>query len=90
MSKDADIMFTVNVGASFWPTSMHEPLIILIVFPISYASNHRGPWTLQGSNTALEAKNRLETGFKNHTLPGHRGFYDLERPLLRMRDIQEE
>ena len=90
LSKDADIMFTVNVGASFWPTSMHEPLIVLIVFPISHASNHRGPWTLRGGCAALEAKNRLETGFKNHTLPGRREFYDLERPLLGVRDIQEE
>ena len=62
-------MFTVNVGALFWPNSMHEPLIFLIVFHISHASNHRGPWTLQGSSTALEAKNRLETGFKNPYTP---------------------
>ena len=33
LSKDADVLFTINVGKSFWPSSMHEPLIVLIVSP---------------------------------------------------------
>ena len=32
LSKDADVMFEVKAGTSFWPKSMHEPLTILIIF----------------------------------------------------------
>ena len=34
LSKDADLIFTVKAGLSFWSFSMHEPLIVLIVLPL--------------------------------------------------------
>ena len=37
LSKDADVFFTVKVGPSFWPCSMHEPLIVLIISPLDHA-----------------------------------------------------
>ena len=43
--KDADmLLFTVKSGLSFWPFSMHEPLIVLIVLPLVHVQNYSGPW----------------------------------------------
>ena len=39
LSKDADIFFTVNVGPYFWTYSMHEPLTMLIVLPLTHVTN---------------------------------------------------
>ena len=39
LSKDADVMFTVQVGQYFWDNSQHEPLIIALVLPLSHAPN---------------------------------------------------
>ena len=30
LSKDAEVLFTINKGPSYWPCSMHEPIIVLI------------------------------------------------------------
>ena len=54
LSKDTDVLFTVNVGSSFWTCSMHEPLIVLIFFPLSHVKNYIGTWVLQGSPYDLE------------------------------------
>jgi hypothetical protein len=45
LTKDADLVFTVKEGQSFWPSSMHEPLMVLIVLPLSHIPNYSGPWT---------------------------------------------
>ena len=42
-SKDADVLFTINVGPSSWPCYIHEPLILLIVLPLDHVSNYIGP-----------------------------------------------
>eukprot|EP00956_Cyclotella_meneghiniana_P028890 scaffold68504_cov17-Cyclotella_meneghiniana.AAC.1 len=36
LSKDADVVFTVESGPAFWPKHMHEPLLVLIVFPFAH------------------------------------------------------
>ena len=41
--KDVDVLITLNVGVSFYPCSMHEPLIVLIFLPLAHVSNYRGP-----------------------------------------------
>ena len=33
LSKDAGVLFAINVGPYFCPSSMHEPLIVLNFFP---------------------------------------------------------
>ena len=48
LSKYVDVLFTVNVGPSFWPCSMHEPLIVLIVLTLDRVSKYRGPCVIQG------------------------------------------
>lgn len=44
LSKDADVVFTVEAGQGFWPHCMHEPLLVLIVFPLAHIDSYRGPW----------------------------------------------
>ena len=59
LTKDADIVFTVKKGQSFWPSSMHEPLMVLIVLPLSHIPNYSGLWTQQGSAGSNEIKDQL-------------------------------
>ena len=59
LSKDTAVLFTIIVGPSFWPCSMHEPLIVLIVLPLSHVSNYRGTWVLRGSSLALEVQEHM-------------------------------
>ena len=47
LSKDSYVLFTVNVGPSFWTCSMNEPLIVLIFLPLDHVSNYRCTWVLQ-------------------------------------------
>lgn len=35
LCKDADLKFYVQAGAPFWPSSMLEPLTVVVVFPLS-------------------------------------------------------
>ena len=90
LSKDADVLFTINVGPSFWPCSMNEPLIMLIVLPLAHVSNYRGPWVLWGSSPALEVQDHLEARFKHPELHGCGKFNDLEGPVHGVRDPKEE
>ena len=64
LSKDADLMFSVESGTPFWPTHMHEPLIIAIVFPFLHAPSHSGPWVVRGTPTARALEHTLTRGFK--------------------------
>ena len=89
LMKDADISFTVRSGTSFWPRDMHEPLIVVVVLPLSHVPNYRGPWTVRASNTADELKDELEAGFKDPGLHGCEKFDDLERPMPCLRKGQE-
>ena len=86
LSKDADVLFTVNVVPYFWPCSMNEPLIMLIVLPLNHVSNCRGPWVLRGSYPSLEVQDHMEAGFKNPELHGCRRFYELEGTVYGVQD----
>ena len=44
--RAADIVFEVPVGTSCWSLSMHEPLLIGLLFPFISAK----PWQIRGSN----------------------------------------
>ena len=50
LSKDADIAFSVPCDPAFWPIGMHEPLIILIVFPLMFVQSYQGPWVVKGTD----------------------------------------
>eukprot|EP00956_Cyclotella_meneghiniana_P002842 scaffold3367_cov32-Cyclotella_meneghiniana.AAC.1 len=64
LSKDADVIFTVESGPEFWPREMHEPLIVLIVLPLTPVSDYRGPWLLKGTDAATGMEKRLTQGFR--------------------------
>ena len=77
LSKDVDVLFTINTGISFWPRSMHETLIVLIVSPLDHVSNYRGTWVLQVITPALEVQGYLEALFKHLEIHGCGKFHDL-------------
>ncbi|KAL7468881.1 hypothetical protein ACHAXS_009127 [Conticribra weissflogii] len=81
LGKDADVMFTVGVGSGFWPSNMHEPLVVLIVLPLVHANNYRGPWTKRFSTESVKLAQDLETGFKDPGRYGARKFHDLESAM---------
>jgi hypothetical protein len=89
LRKDVDLMFTVSCGASFWPHSMHEPLIVMIVLPFAHVPRYHGPWTVGGSFTGIGVVQRLEAGFKDPTIHGTRRFHDLEGTMPCLRDNAE-
>ena len=78
LSKDSYVLFTVNVGPSFWTCSMNEPLIVLIFLPLDHVSNYRGPWVLHGMSTSLEVQDHMEVGFKYPDIHRCGKIHDLE------------
>ena len=44
--KAADVCFDIPAGHLAWPSEMHEPLTIAILFPYL----PRAPWQIKGSN----------------------------------------
>jgi hypothetical protein len=46
MNRAADIVLVVPIGFSCWPSDMHEPLLIGIVFPFI---NCYRPWQIRGT-----------------------------------------
>ena len=55
---------TIESGPVFWPRHMHEPLLVLIVFPFAHIPSFRGPWVLKGTDAAVDVESRLTSGFK--------------------------
>jgi hypothetical protein len=64
LAKDADLVFTVPCHPSFWPAEMHEPLLILIVFPITFVPSYHGPWVVKGTDSVARTERLLSKGFK--------------------------
>jgi hypothetical protein len=62
--KASDIVFTVPVGQLFWPTDMHEPLLIGIAFPfIRYQ-----PWQLRSVPKMYATNRQLSQVWENPDL----------------------
>jgi len=55
LGKVADVLFNVPVGTDVWPTRMHEPLIIGIIFPLP----DRHPWSLRKTKLMADAQKEL-------------------------------
>lgn len=87
MFKDADIHFYVQAGAPFWPRSMHEPLTVVAIFPLSYVSGYRGPWIVRDRPGTGEFAGLLDSEYRRQRENGREEFPDLERP---MPDLQED
>ena len=64
VGKDADVLFTVPCGVSFWASGQFEPLIVAIVFPFSYVPSYTGPWLVRGTNEGRSFERELGRGFK--------------------------
>eukprot|EP00956_Cyclotella_meneghiniana_P007532 scaffold10178_cov23-Cyclotella_meneghiniana.AAC.4 len=64
LTKDADLVFTVQCDPDFWPAAMHEPLVVLIVFPLTFVDSYKGPWLVKGSEQASHTEGTLDRGFK--------------------------
>ena len=79
--KDADLRFYVRPGAPFWPRSMHEPLTIVVVFPIAHVHNYRGPWTVKQLPGSKEFGERLDSEFGDPRQVGREEFLDLGSPM---------
>ncbi len=71
LCKVADIILTLPVGHSAWPTDMHEPLTIGICFPYL---THR-PWELKRAPKLLELGRKLHGVWRENI--------GTERPVLR-------
>jgi hypothetical protein len=55
LGKVADAMFTIPVGCSIWPSSMHEPLVVALICPLLSCR----PWKVRGSPWMVELKDLL-------------------------------
>ena len=54
LGKVADVMFTIPVGTSIWPSEMHEPLVAALICPLLSCR----PWRVRGSPWMVEFKVR--------------------------------
>lgn len=55
LSKVVDVLFNVPVGTNIWPSHMHEPVLVGIVFPLP----DRQPWTLRRTKLMADAQSEL-------------------------------
>ena len=49
MGKEAELIFTVPVGMTFWEWGEHEPIIIALFLMIFSGRNWKGPWNISES-----------------------------------------
>ncbi len=84
--KDADLKFYVHAGAPFWPRSMHEPLTVVVVLPLAFVENYRGPWTARNRPCTQAFGEQLDAEFKRPADNGRVEFLDLDRPMPSLQD----
>ena len=85
LGKDADLMFEAASGSWFWPLSMHEPLIVIIVLPLVHVPRHHGPWVLRSSELSNNTAKELKGGFKHPEVWGQVKLHDLDCPVPSLR-----
>jgi hypothetical protein len=81
LGKDADILFTVPAGVTFWGGNQFEPLIVTIVFPLSHVPRYAGPWLVRNTDEGARYKRALASGFKGNE-PGE--LHELDGGMQRM------
>ena len=59
--KAADFVFEVPVGTDMWPSDVHEPLLIGILFPFISVK----PWQLRNTNKMLAVGMQLRQVFQD-------------------------
>jgi len=81
LSKDADLTFKVEAGASCWPKGMLEPLIVLVVLPLHFVPHYRGPWVMRGGECAVGCKTALDSAFRAPARDGPEELHDVGSPV---------
>jgi hypothetical protein len=92
LSKDADVVLTLDTGNPSWPSHMHEPLLILIVLPFAYVPDYRGPWLAKGTGEATQLESnasRVSRIWRDKQYAGKQ-LYDLEGQLPGVWESSEE
>ncbi|EJK73831.1 hypothetical protein THAOC_04525 [Thalassiosira oceanica] len=84
LGKDADLMFEAASGSWFWPLSMHEPLIVIVVLPLVFVPRYRGPWVLRSSELSRDTAEKLKSGFKSPEVWEQVKLHDLDCPVPSM------
>ncbi|KAL3786657.1 hypothetical protein ACHAW5_001375 [Stephanodiscus triporus] len=64
LGKDADVLFTVPAGVSFWASGQFEPLIVALVFPLAHIPRYTGPWLVRGTDEGTRYEQALIDGFR--------------------------
>ena len=73
LTKDADVLFEVQVGDHLLGRSQHEPLIVALVLPIVHVTSYRGPWLARETPEVESLVRELYLGFKFAKNPRHAG-----------------
>ena len=80
LSKDADVVLTIPTGQCFWPKEMHEPLILMIVMPLTHVDSYRGPWLVKSTDAPAALEERVKSGLTAWSEPSDdsRKLHELE------------
>ena len=98
LGRDADLLFTLEVGDHFWSRRQHEPLIVAVVLPTAHRNRYYGPWVARETAEVRDLAKELENGFKWAKCDRHPGLHDMggalcklwEDPAARSRHLLQE
>jgi hypothetical protein len=83
--KAADLVIEIPPGFAFWPTEMHEPLMIGILFPFIRSA----PWQLQGTPRMYSVAREVRRMCKGDKLDPGPFLRQLCEDCLRLRSMPE-
>jgi hypothetical protein len=90
LSKDADLMVTLNTNHPFWNSTQHEPLLLCIVLPCSPTNNYFGPWVAKGAPGFSTLESYLQQGLRLWARDRSQELPNLEGHLQGLWSNQEE
>ncbi len=64
LMKNADLLFTVPEQVPFCTSEKFEPLIVVVILPLSHVPSYTGPWVVKGTVEGEQAERTLQWGFK--------------------------
>ncbi|KAI2509912.1 hypothetical protein MHU86_4477 [Fragilaria crotonensis] len=83
--KAADFVFEVPVGSEMWSSSMHEPLLIGILFPFIRVK----PWQLRGSPKMYAVGRQLRQVFKETPVDASNLLREFWACCINLKDMSE-
>jgi hypothetical protein len=90
LARDADILITLNTNHPFWPSSHHEPLIVVVVLPCTHRANYFGPWVARGTPPFERIQSYIQRGLRLWSRGESERLPDLEGHLPGVWENQEE